>query len=409
MNVATFKGFYLGTYGDLDPNEMNFQTDYSDWIIGSVYGSVEAPAYDNISTLTITDVDHDGISIENDQFRLPDLITYNGVSFGLDSVTDYAVTLTYANGTMAPAEMELLQDMAGRLFLIPYRQGAVENEVLDDMPIRSIRFDAVVGDTYSGMPATPEPDAFVTCFLAGTPIDTPDGPVDIADLRAGDRVLTVDAGPQTVIVATRTQTDGQGRAAPVRIAPGALGPGVPEREMVVSRQHGVLVSSALAARRCGAAQVLVPAKDLVGLPGVTLAPPVRPILLHHVMLAAHNLLTTCAMISESLWPGPMALSRMSFGDRLCALHCYPRRGATVLAAPARPVVRGAKARALVAAHMDRKMPLQSAIRPSMPPAHACDGGGSTYDRGESRDLRRQITRTWVPTGQSPNSSSIISL
>ena len=57
--------------------------------------------------------------------------------------------------------------------------------------------------------------------------------------------------------------NGTGRAypkvQPVRILAGALGHGMPQRDLLVSRQHRMLVSSAICERMFGLEQVLVSA------------------------------------------------------------------------------------------------------------------------------------------------------
>ena len=62
----------------------------------------------------------------------------------------------------------------------------------------------------------------------GTRVATPGGEVPVERLVRGDRVVTK-AGPLRMIVAEARSA----RVAPVRIAPGALGGGLPAREMVV--------------------------------------------------------------------------------------------------------------------------------------------------------------------------------
>jgi hypothetical protein len=85
------------------------------------------------------------------------------------------------------------------------------------------------------------------CFAAGTRILTPEGPKPIETLARGDRVVTRDHGIQSIRwIGSTTLADGalaaRLEARPVRITAGALGPDMPERDLLVSRQHRILVS-----------------------------------------------------------------------------------------------------------------------------------------------------------------------
>lgn len=380
MSTHDFEGFYFGVVPDLDVDESNYRTENAASFVGTVFGTVADPAYLHLVNIAITDQDNDGISQENDFFGAPDSLIYNGSSQFLDSVAEYAVTLTFADGSTATAELELLQDVSGRLFITPFREGRPGNAVLDDGPIVSISFDFLIGSRFNGTVANPEPNAFVTCFVAGTMLETPAGPVDIARLRAGDVVSTVDAGPQKIVVATRCIAQGMGTAAPVRITAGALGPGIPDRNVEISRQHRVLVASAIAERVFAAPEVLVRAMDLVGLPGIDQAERPQILTYHHVLTPQHQLLVSQGMISESLWPGPMALGCLTDAQRRIARRLYPRQNGSILAHAVRPLVQGRACRDLVDRHRKHGKPLQPSQRHGLP-------GNSD-----------QMMRTWVPMG-----------
>jgi hypothetical protein len=90
----------------------------------------------------------------------------------------------------------------------------------------------------------------VTCFLPGTLISTPSGDRAIEDLAIGDDILTASGraapirwiGRQTVSLRF-TSPD---RALPIRIRAGALGDGLPARDLLVSPAHAILVDGILA-------------------------------------------------------------------------------------------------------------------------------------------------------------------
>lgn len=341
MTINQFEGFYLGTISDLDPNETTYTTDNASALIGQVVGLSSAPLYQYITTIGMNDANDDGMILENDNGAAAEQIIYGGVGQDLDSVTDYNVTITFLNGTVATTQMEILQDTSGRVFLAPYQTGRTANDVLDDYPIQSITFDSIVSSSFYATPSNPEADAFITCFRAGSLIETPQGPVDVARLRVGDIVRTEDAGGQPILWIDVTHGRATGKSAPVRFAPGAMGADMPDRALYLTRQHRVLLRSPIAERIAGRAEVLVAAKDLVGLPGITLEETGEEVVYFHLLLPAHHLITAHNMLSESLLSGPMVQDRLP-----AELRANP--GGTT---PARPIVRGAKCRALLHRHL----------------------------------------------------------
>ena len=75
----------------------------------------------------------------------------------------------------------------------------------------------------------------VICFAAGTPVETAAGEVAVERLAVGDLVRTLDHGLRPVRWIGSVRVDlgaGPHPARPVRIGAGALGPGVPVREIV---------------------------------------------------------------------------------------------------------------------------------------------------------------------------------
>ncbi len=104
---------------------------------------------------------------------------------------------------------------------------------------------------------------FTVCFLAGTAIACPGGERPVEELAVGDLVLTADGGVRPVRFVGRqtfaTLFADPRRTRPVRIATGALGEGLPVRDLCVSPDHALLVDG-----------VLVQAGALVN--GTTIAP-----------------------------------------------------------------------------------------------------------------------------------------
>jgi hypothetical protein len=92
-------------------------------------------------------------------------------------------------------------------------------------------------------------DSSTVCFLPGTLVRTPEGAAPIETLKAGDLVLTADGraapvrwmGRQTV----STRFADPLRVMPIRIAAGALGENLPERDLYVSPDHALLIDGVL--------------------------------------------------------------------------------------------------------------------------------------------------------------------
>ncbi len=151
----------------------------------------------------------------------------------------------------------------------------------------------------------------ITCFTPGTLISTPHGPVAVEVLVPGDLVLTRDHGPQPLRWIGRrdlTLADMivQPQLQPVRITAGALGHGLPNRDMLVSPQHRMMIEGARAEMLFGDAQVLVAATHLRVLPGVAQVM-TRGVSYIHLMFDAHELIEADGAWSESFQPAERTL------------------------------------------------------------------------------------------------------
>ncbi|WP_316013345.1 Hint domain-containing protein [Roseobacter sp. HKCCA0434] len=155
----------------------------------------------------------------------------------------------------------------------------------------------------------------VVCFTPGTAIVTPTGPRAIEDLMPGDLVVTRDNGLRPIIWAGRRDLTVEELAshpqlAPIRIRAGALGPGLPARDLVVSPQHRVLIRSARVVTIGGEAEMLAPAIALLGREGVERVVPTAPVSYLHIMCEGHEVLRAGGMWAESLFTGDVAMSAL---------------------------------------------------------------------------------------------------
>lgn len=165
-------------------------------------------------------------------------------------------------------------------------------------------------------PAVPEDDTGVICFTTGTAIRTPKGDVLIEDLRVGDLVTTMDNGPQEIRWIGRkelTQADllAQPNLRPVLIPKGVLGA---ERDLRVSRQHGMLLSR----------DTLAQAIHLCGVyPGIRTDIEAQQVTYIHLMFDAHQIIFAENTPSESFYPGSLAMQMMGQGPRVEVLNLFP--------------------------------------------------------------------------------------
>ncbi|MBY6113476.1 Hint domain-containing protein [Mameliella alba] len=169
---------------------------------------------------------------------------------------------------------------------------------------------------------------YTPCFTPGTRIKTNKGEIDAAQIARGDRVLTRDNGYKKVLWAGSKTISGAELAAtpdlcPIRIAAGALGRGVPERDMLVSPQHRVVMGGAAVELLFGEDEVLVAASHLVGRPGITRICPAEGVTYVHFMFNAHELVMSDGAWTESFQPGDLSLAGLDDGPRSELLTLFP--------------------------------------------------------------------------------------
>ena len=136
-------------------------------------------------------------------------------------------------------------------------------------------------------------DDQVPCFTTGTRIATPGGEVDVQQLVIGDRVTLAGGGDAPIVWIGRRSYDGRfirGRRdiLPVCIHAGALGNGLPKRDLTVSPLHAMLLDG-----------VLVPAGVLVNGTTVTQADSIDMVHYVHIELDHHDVLLAEGAPAES--------------------------------------------------------------------------------------------------------------
>lgn len=174
-------------------------------------------------------------------------------------------------------------------------------------------------------------ETVIPCFTPGSRVATDRGTYRVEHLRVGDLIKTRDHGLQSIRWIGRKQLTQVDLAKaphlrPIRIAKGALGKGVPNRDMEVSPQHRMLFEGVQAELLFGEPQVLVRAKHLTHLPGVEVVKTCERVTYIHVMCDAHEVIRVDNAWTESFQPGDMVQNqeaREIFGD---LLHAFPELG-----------------------------------------------------------------------------------
>jgi hypothetical protein len=158
----------------------------------------------------------------------------------------------------------------------------------------ALNMDLPAADQGAGLIQAPEAVelAQALCFLRGTLVGAPAGEVPVERLSAGDTVLTLCGGTRRIVwigqgrmLATRGR---RGPATPVIVRQGALGPGVPYRDLHVTKGHALYIDG-----------VLIPVEFLVNHRSIIWDDHAQEVTLYHVELDAHDALKANGALAES--------------------------------------------------------------------------------------------------------------
>lgn len=165
-----------------------------------------------------------------------------------------------------------------------------------------------------GTPVTPP------CFTPGSLIQSKRGLIDISELTAEDLVVTRDNGLQPVkwIYSSPLNTRwfmSNRDLCPIEIKAGALGDGKPNRDMLVSPGHTILVKD-------GGKEVLVPAKHLRSRDGIRQVKPTDTGYIH-LLFEKHQVLMVDGAWSESFQPSLGSLAGIGEMARSELFRIFP--------------------------------------------------------------------------------------
>lgn len=211
----------------------------------------------------------------------------------------------------------------------------------------------------------------IPCFISGTRIATPAGNVPVETLKEGDLVLRHgDDAKDSARVLRVFRRDLSTRdliatptLRPVRITRGALGNGLPARDLLVSRQHRMLVSSVISKRMFGAEEVLLPAIRLTECDGIYVDTTVPEVSYYHVLLEQHDVIFAEDAPTESLLTGAETMKTLSIEAQIELQLLFPElRHPSFAPCPARPIPDRKRQKQLVARHLKNDKPLLDGLR-----------------------------------------------
>lgn len=309
--------------------------------------------------------------------------TLDDDSTGQTLTSDLTINgVTYAAGSELQDEYEvtLVDEATG----FEYRLVAISVREYGDFGTYT---DTIIGFTFEG--PSPEPGAtlsypgddsagwwqpdptnqasdhqsLVPCFSPGSLVQTPNGPRPIETLKPGDFVTTVDHGDMQIRWVGKKFVSAQHLAAspnlrPIQISKGSLAPNLPNRDMVVSPQHRVIVRSKIAQRISGDTEVLVAAKHLCTLEGVEQISPEQGIQYIHLLFDTHEIIRVDGLETESLYPGKQTLRALSQPALAEIFALFPElKNEAHFTATARRLLSGKEGRALAYRHFKNCKPL----------------------------------------------------
>jgi hypothetical protein len=269
-------------------------------------------------TLTLTDTN-------DDFFEIPDS-TAGGQSALIDGSP---VTINSVAAALGPQVVAVIIDgLTVNISLTPVRI-IVETGIIDTTYIIYPELPPGAQIVSISLPLLfPNPVALPLCLAADTRVLSENGWRRAGDLEAGDRVMTLDDGLQPIRWIGRREIHFQNNALmqkfrPVVIEADAFGPGCPNRQLVVSPLHAILISSPYAELLFGDHEVFAAAKHLVDGARINVDLDCDKVSYCHFLLDHHSVLMADGALVESLFPGDLALNSVNPEARAEILAIYP--------------------------------------------------------------------------------------
>lgn len=362
---STFNVISLGTLADIDTIEGNFNAENAGALVGLTFGGPGTPLVDDFVELSpgTPDFDSDGNTYYDQNDATPEAFRIDGgPDQFFDATSVYNATVTFVDGSTANVTAVIFQDTNGNTYMAPEFSNNADMAALESDIIESLTLDSLLGSNYLGMTGSREEWNFVTCFGRGTLIETPMGAQPIESLKQGQGVTCGDTVKPIRWIGKRRfgaeVLSTNPKLRPVRILAGSLGGGLPKRDLVVSRQHRMLLSSVIAERMFATREVLVPAIKLTALPGVFVDDDIQDIEYFHLLFDRHEIISAEGADTESLFTGPEALRSVSAAAKHEILTIFPELADRAYQPqPARLIPPGKQQKRLIARHVQNNKPV----------------------------------------------------
>ena len=167
----------------------------------------------------------------------------------------------------------------------------------------------------------------IACFTPGTKIATLRGETLVENLVAGDKVVTRDNGIQAVRWIGQKKIDWRlmttnPHLKPILVRQGSLGNDLPERDLMVSPNHRVLVANERTALQFDEAEVLVAAKHLIGGVSFRSIDSIGTTYIHF-MCDCHEVVLSDGIWTESFQPTDTSLKGFGNSQRAEIFDIFP--------------------------------------------------------------------------------------
>jgi hypothetical protein len=336
---------HIGNLPEIDTDESNNTGEN----YGAVLGIYTHTDMENID-VAMTGTHPNGSTYEDDLGTVPHEFSYDlgqgTVTSGLDYAGRYYASITDQNGNTHSVTLSVYQTQNGDVFI----------RLPDGYQVTSVSIESVQSDSFSAITTDASSTSTVVCYLFGTLIETSFGAVRVEHLATGDFVRTLDRGFQPITWIEAWRTNASDRTAPVLIPAHSLGRGQPERDLLVSRQHRLLLASDFAQELFGERDVLIPAHRLIGLNGIDQPQREGPLHYAHFKCPRHEIIWANGLLSETLYMGPWARQFVKrWGSKP-----VPRSRREADAPPARTLHPGKSLNNLVSLHMRTNTPFSAA-------------------------------------------------
>ncbi|NVO56180.1 Hint domain-containing protein [Rhodobacteraceae bacterium B1Z28] len=166
------------------------------------------------------------------------------------------------------------------------------------------------------------------CFTSGSLILTPSGQRLIETLEPGDEVITADGATRPVRWIGRRQLSAQElkrdpHLCPVRIRAGSFAKDCPSRDLLISPQHRIAVTSAMMELYYFEPVMLAPAKGMVNGKAIEQLSPEQGVEYIHILFDQHELVNVEGIWSESFFPGDTTMSAMAPATKRELFDLFP--------------------------------------------------------------------------------------